>query len=72
MRGGWQPELREVHRHQRRTRTGANVGSATVPVLGPLGGRVELNYTMFGKNTKLATGPTNTVGLMFGALVPLR
>ena len=55
------------------TRTGANVGLGyRFPFWGPLGGRVELNYTMFGKNTKLATGPTNTVGLMFGALVPLR
>jgi len=55
------------------TRTGANVGLGyRFPFWGPLGGRVELNYTMFGRNTKLATGPTNTVGLMFGALVPLR
>jgi hypothetical protein len=55
------------------TRTGGNVALGyRFPFWGALGGRVELNYTMFGKNTDLGAAPTNVVGLMFGALVPLR
>lgn len=55
------------------TRTGLNVAwGYRFPLTGALGGRVEMNYTMFGRNTDLALDPTNTFGLMFGATMPLR
>lgn len=38
----------------------------------PGGGRIELNYTMFGKNADLGIPPVNIMGLMFGAMVPLK
>jgi len=54
------------------TVTGANVAwGYRFPFWGSLGGRVELNYTMFGDNADVGLPPTNTVGLMFGVLVPL-
>jgi hypothetical protein len=39
---------------------------------GGWGGRVELNYTMLGRNTKLNLPPQNAVGVMFGASMPLK
>ena len=42
------------------------------PFSGSWGGRVELNYTMFGKNTKLNTDPQNVFGVMVGVTTPLR
>ena len=55
------------------TRTGLNLGwGYRFPFVEALGGRLELNYTMFGKNTKLGTAATNTVGLLFGATMPLK
>jgi hypothetical protein len=55
------------------TRTGLNLGwGYRFPFLAGLGGRVETNYTMFGKNTKLGVAPTNTFGLMFGATMALK
>lgn len=55
------------------TRTGINLGwGYRFPLVSALGGRVELNYTMFGENTDLGLAPTNTFGLMFGATMPLR
>jgi hypothetical protein len=38
---------------------------------GALGGRVELNYTSFPRNDQLDQA-SNTLGLMLGALLPLR
>jgi hypothetical protein len=42
------------------------------PLTGGLGGRFEIDYTMLKKNTKLTLAPTNTLGLQFGATMPLR
>jgi len=42
------------------------------PVTSVVGGRLELNYTMWRKNTTLAIAPVNVFGLMFGATVPLK
>jgi hypothetical protein len=41
-------------------------------VSGPVSGRVELNYTMSGKNTDIGIPPINVMGLMLGAMVPLK
>ena len=55
------------------TRTAFNVAwGYRFGLTGPLGGRVEMNYTLWGKNTDLAIAPVNTFGLLFGVLVPLR
>lgn len=55
------------------SRTGANLGwGYRFPFWGPLSGRVEVNYTMFGKNTDLGTPATNVFGLMFGTTMALR
>jgi len=55
------------------TRTGANVGwGYRFPFWGALGGRIELNYTMFRPNKDLAIPATNVVGLMFGTSMSLR
>lgn len=55
------------------TRTGANVAwGYRFPFWGTLGGRVELNYTMYKPNTDLATPATNIVGLMFGTTMSLK
>jgi len=39
---------------------------------GQFGGRFEVNYLQSGKNTDLGIGPTNTLGLAFGAMMPLK
>lgn len=55
------------------TLTGANVGwGYRFPLTGELGGRVELNYLMMGKNDNVGLPPVNTVGILFGATLPLR
>ncbi len=55
------------------TRTGLNVAWGNrFDLTGPLGGRVELNYTMFGRQQDLGLAPTNTTGLMFAITVPLQ
>ena len=55
------------------TRIGLNVGWGYQFLLtGALGGRVELNYTMFRRNTDLGFDPTNVLGLMFGATMPIK
>jgi hypothetical protein len=54
------------------TRTGLNLGwGYRFGLIGPLGGRVEANYTLFGKSTKLAAPPVNVFGLMIGVSMPL-
>jgi len=55
------------------TRTGLNVGwGYRLSLPGTLGGRVELNYTMFRRNTDLLLDPTNVLGLMIGITMPLK
>ena len=55
------------------TRTALNLAwGYRFALTGPLGGRVEMNYTLWGRNTDLAIAPVNTFGLLFGVLVPLR
>jgi hypothetical protein len=55
------------------TITGANVAwGYRFGLGGKFGGRVELNYSLFGKNTKLTTPAQNVVGLMVGATLPLK
>ena len=55
------------------TRIGLNVGwGYRLSLPGALGGRVELNYTMFGRNTRLLLDPTNVLGLMVGVTMPLK
>jgi len=39
---------------------------------GAFGGRFEVNYLQSGKNTDLGIGATNTLGLAFGAMMPLK
>lgn len=39
---------------------------------GSFGGRAELNYSLFGKNTDVAAAPQNVLGLMVGASMPLK
>jgi len=39
---------------------------------GDLGGRVELNYDLRGKNAGTGTPPVNTFGVLLGATMPLR
>jgi len=39
---------------------------------GNFGGRVELNYSLFGKNTDVGAAPQNVLGLMVGASMPLK
>ena len=54
------------------TRTGLNLAwGYRFALTGPLGGRLEANYTMFGAKTSAAIAPVNTLGLMFGVLMPL-
>jgi hypothetical protein len=38
---------------------------------GPLGGRMEINYTMFGAKEGAGLPPVNALGLMFGVVAPL-
>lgn len=55
------------------TLTGANVAwGYRFGFGGNFGGRVELNYSLFGKNTDLAAAPQNVFGLMVGATIPLK
>jgi hypothetical protein len=55
------------------TRTGVNLGVGyRFPLVAAVGGRFEVNYTMFGKNSDLGLAPTNTLGLMFGVTMPLK
>ena len=55
------------------TRTALNVAwGYRFALTGPLGGRVEMNYSLWGRNTDVGTAPINTFGLLFGVLVPLR
>lgn len=55
------------------TRTGLNLAwGYRFPMTGSLGGRVEMNYTMFRRNTDLGLDPTNILGLMLGATMPLK
>lgn len=54
-------------------RTALNLGwGYRFPLSGALGGRAEINYTMWGKNTDLGTAPINTLGLMFGVTMPVK
>ena len=39
---------------------------------GSWGGRLELNYSVFAKNTSLPVGPQNVVGLLLGATLPVK
>lgn len=58
---------------QSATRTGLNTAVGyRFPFTRALGGRIELNYSMFQKNSDLGIAPVNVVGLMFGASVPLK
>jgi len=55
------------------TRPGLNLGwGYRFPIVAAVGGRVEANYTMFGKNSDLALPPTNIFGLMFGFAMPIK
>ncbi len=55
------------------TRTGLNLAwGYRFALTGPLGGRMEVNYTLFGAKRAVGIAPLNTLGLMFGALVPLK
>jgi hypothetical protein len=55
------------------TRTGLNLGwGYRFGFLGPLGGRVETSYTLWGKNTDLALPPQNVFAVMFGVTMPLK
>jgi len=55
------------------TRPGLNLGwGYRFPIVAAVGGRVEANYTMFGKNSDLALPPTNIFGLMFGFAMPMK
>lgn len=55
------------------TRTALNTAwGYRFALTGPLGGRVEMNYTLWGRNTDVGTAPINTLGLLFGVLVPIR
>ena len=41
-------------------------------VSGDLGGRVELNYTMYGKNKDLPVPPQNITSVLVGLTMPLK
>jgi hypothetical protein len=54
-------------------RTGVNVGwGYRFGLSQALGGRIEMNYTMFAKNRTFGIDPANTFGLMMGVTAPLR
>lgn len=58
---------------QSASRTGLNTAFGyRFPFTHTLGGRVELNYTMWKKNTDLGIPPVNVMGLMLGLSVPLK
>ncbi|PYP09634.1 MAG: hypothetical protein DMD59_08175 [Gemmatimonadetes bacterium] len=55
------------------TVTGMNLAwGYRFPFSSGLGGRFEIDYTMMRKNDNLFLPPTNTLGLQFGATMPLR
>ena len=55
------------------TVTGANIAwGYRFPLVGGLGGRFELDYTMMADNANLGLPPVNTFGLQFAATMPLR
>jgi hypothetical protein len=59
------------------SQSGSRIGLNTAlgyrfPFSNALGGRIELNYTMFGDNTDLGVPPVNVMGLMVGVMVPLK
>ena len=55
------------------TVTGANIAwGYRFGLGGNFGGRVELNYSLFGKNTDVGVAPQNVLGLMLGATMPLK
>ena len=54
-------------------RTGVNLGwGYRFGVPTSLGGRIEMNYTMFAKNSTFGIKPANTFGLMAGVTAPLK
>jgi hypothetical protein len=54
-------------------RSGLNLGwGYRFPFVAAIGGRVEMNYTLFAKNRTLGTAATNIFGLLFGATMPLK
>jgi hypothetical protein len=53
--------------------TGVNLAwGYRFPMISGLGGRFEINYTMMGKNDNIGFPAINTLGLQFGATMPLR
>jgi len=55
------------------TRTGLNLGwGYRFEFLGPLGGRVETNYTLWGKKTSPSFPAQNVFAIMFGVTLPLK
>lgn len=55
------------------TRTGLNLAwGYRFGFVGPLGGRVETSYTLWGKNTDIPLPPQNVFAVMFGVTMPLR
>ena len=55
------------------TVTGMNLAwGYRFPLTSGLGGRFEIDYSILRKNAKLGLPPTNTLGLQFGATMPLR
>ena len=55
------------------TRTGLNLGwGYRFGFLGPLGGRVETSYTLWGKKTAPAFPAQNVFAVMFGVTMPLK
>ena len=55
------------------TVTGVNVAwGYRFHLAGAVGGRFEINYSLSGKSSKLGTPAINTLGLMFGATMPLK
>jgi hypothetical protein len=55
------------------TRTGLNLAWGNrFPLTGSLGGRVEVNYTMWRRNSGVGLPPINTFAVMFGVTMPLQ
>jgi hypothetical protein len=55
------------------TRTALNLAwGYRFALTGPLGGRMEANYAMFGAKSSAGIAPLNTLGLMFAVLVPVK
>ena len=60
------------------TGTSGSITGATVAwgyrfhLAGVFAGRAEANYSLYGKSSKLGTPAINTLGLMFGAMMPLK